>query len=469
MAATALLLAPACDQKIVAPADDDADGDGFDEGEDCDDADASTHPASVEVCDALDNDCDGAVDEGLEASTWHLDADGDGFGDPAAAAEACAAPAGYVEAGDAPADCDDGDAEVHPGAEEVCDGGDQDCDDAIDEGLDPIELVWLMDADGDGWGDDDDAACRSDGGRVLEGGDCDDSDPSVHPGAEEVCDDVDNDCDGTNLGPWPAWPDADSDGWGDEALGEEVCEMPRGWVEVGGDCDDGDPAVHPGAEEVCDGADNDCDGGVDGPVVDTALDDYHDAARWHLNGSANYWWTSSGGYIELTSAGNYQSGTAWLDTRVPADGWSASFTAEIGGGDGADGMAFAFLAEEDTGALGSYGLDLGLAGLDGYAFEWDTYANEEEGDPAGVPHYALMDVAAWSWLVFDTALPFRGAPVAVEIIFDDGDYEVWMDGVLALSGWLDVSHLDTVMVGFAAGTGGSNDRHTVDDVTIACF
>lgn len=93
----------------------DADGDGVSAAEDCDDSDALVGRPGDEVCNGLDDDCDGAVDEGLGP-----DADGDGFG--AAAAEACRAD--WVAAG---ADCDDGDAGTHPGALERCDGVDNGC------------------------------------------------------------------------------------------------------------------------------------------------------------------------------------------------------------------------------------------------------------------------------------------------------------------------------------------------------
>ena len=122
----------------------DADGDGFgdrgrtvtlcsdepgyvDDDTDCDDG-LEVNPAAVEVCDGLDDDCDGTVDVGAaDAATWHADADGDGFTDPAASTTACAPPPGYAAA-TAPVDCDDGDDGVHPGAEDLAgDGIDQDC------------------------------------------------------------------------------------------------------------------------------------------------------------------------------------------------------------------------------------------------------------------------------------------------------------------------------------------------------
>jgi len=110
-------LAMACD----APADHVADD------ADCDDGDPGVHPGADELCDGLDQDCDLLADEAaIDPATWHLDADGDGYGDPAATDQACDAPADHVaDAGD----CDDADAGVSSGAEEIPgDGIDQDCD-----------------------------------------------------------------------------------------------------------------------------------------------------------------------------------------------------------------------------------------------------------------------------------------------------------------------------------------------------
>lgn len=96
---------------------------------DCDDAQASVHPGLREVCDGLDQDCDGKVDEGQQ-ETFFRDSDGDGYGDPNVTADACAAPDGYVSAA---GDCRDDDPEVHQGSDEVCAGGvDEDCDALLD-------------------------------------------------------------------------------------------------------------------------------------------------------------------------------------------------------------------------------------------------------------------------------------------------------------------------------------------------
>jgi len=98
--------------------------------------------------------------------------------------------------------------------------------------------------------------------------DCDDGEPAANPGATEVCDGIDNDCDddvdgdAVDASTW--YPDADGDDFGG-VPGVVACVAPAGHVSTGGDCDDGDVNALPGGVEVCDGADNDCDGSTDGP------------------------------------------------------------------------------------------------------------------------------------------------------------------------------------------------------------
>jgi len=315
----------------------DDDGDGYCEADccdgdsdgDCDDTDDTVAPGLAELPDCLDNDCDGAMDEGLAT----VDGDGDGFcegyvwaaDDPACCDDAepgdcddedpdlapidedgdghhpCGGPTGEP-------DCDEASAAVYPGAEDVCDEfADNDCDGEVDGNEE--------DGDGDGYSE-----CA---------GDCDDSRGDVSPDATEVCDGLDNDCDGTLL---PEEADGDGDGWmicdgdcddADAALtpadsdgdGLSSCDGDcddsdaamntddadsdgasscagdcndadpslnlddldgDGWTTCSGECDDGDPASYPGASEVCDGADNDCDGAV--PADETTDGDGDGAA-----------------------------------------------------------------------------------------------------------------------------------------------------------------------------------------------
>ncbi len=192
---------------------------------DCDDRDPDAHPGAVEVCDGRDNDCNGLTDEpGAQGcTTYYLDADKDGWGTERVTQCRCSAGLGYVsKAGD----CDDQGESVHPEAEEACNGRDDDCDGAVDRPGCQACTAYYLDADGDGFGVGADSRCLAGPeGRYVatQAGDCDDSDPKVHPGVAEDCNARDDDCDGlTDEGeglPGCRWfyEDADGDGYGGEA------------------------------------------------------------------------------------------------------------------------------------------------------------------------------------------------------------------------------------------------------------
>ena len=144
-------------------------------------------------------------------------------------------------------DCDDGNAGTYLGAVEVCDGLDNNCDGAV-----PSDET---DADGDGY-------------RLCDG-DCDDGNALRFPSALEVCDLLDNDCNGVtdedgSPGCTVYYEDKDDDGYGVVGNGPLCLCLPRGYhrAEVEGDCHDGNGTTFPGAYEICDGLDNDCDGVV---------------------------------------------------------------------------------------------------------------------------------------------------------------------------------------------------------------
>jgi hypothetical protein len=276
------------DLRVSRWTDDDGDGWGTGEPElqcdgapgfareegDCDDDQANVHPGAPEVCDGLDQDCDGdRLDDGR--LTWWLDADRDGWG----ASSTTFCPGELVDSNlwtNRSGDCDDGDAEIHPLAEELCQEPaiDDDCDPATPEPL----IRQAPDGDLDGFGDllgAGELHCAGAPGWVENRLDCDDDDAQAYPRAPELCDEVDQDCDGDTTddarAPW--YLDSDEDGYGRQGAPLTVCQellpAPGPWVLLGGDCDDGDAAISPGAEEVCDdpAVDNDCDRATPEPTV----------------------------------------------------------------------------------------------------------------------------------------------------------------------------------------------------------
>jgi len=281
----ATLLATGCPDN-TKPLDDtmgneavDADGDGFNSDEDCDDGDPTVYPGADEQCDEIDNDCDGEVDEGTD-QTYYGDVDGDGYGDPEQTIDACAPPTGYVENAE---DCDDDDAMQYPGADELCNGEDDDCDGEIDEDGAVDATTWYIDDDGDGYGADAVTVidCEPPTGYVDNADDCDDGDAEQYPGAQEYCNGEDDDCDGEvdeddalDVSTWYA--DIDGDGYGDAAVSVEACNPPTGYVGDNTDCDDADATQYPMADEYCNGEDDDCD-------LDIDEDEAVDVTTWYLD------------------------------------------------------------------------------------------------------------------------------------------------------------------------------------------
>ncbi len=277
----------------------DGDGDGFGEdgassafcevpdgwlenGDDCDDADAENNPDGIELCDGVDNDCNGRADENsaADATAWHPDIDADGFGDLHSATDACDAPSGWLADG---TDCDDGDLAVNPDAAESCNLIDDDCDTDVDEDDAVDALSWYEDADSDGYGDPSvvTAACTQPAGYAAVDTDCDDTDADISPGSDEVCGGSDENCDGEvdedgaiDVIEW--FVDVDGDGYGVPGPSEFDCDPPSGTADNDDDCDDANAEVSPGTDELCNLVDDDCDG-------DTDEADAVDAATWYLD------------------------------------------------------------------------------------------------------------------------------------------------------------------------------------------
>ncbi len=469
----------------------DSDGDGFgdeddsvqaceepsgyiDEPGDCDDGDAEINPDADELCDGADNDCDGDTDEDAEdAQTWYADDDGDSFGDAGDTQDLCEQPKGYVSDDN---DCDDDDDDINPDASELCDGADNDCDGDTDEDDAEDTSSWYADGDGDGFGDADDAktTCEAPSGYVSDDSDCDDTDPSVNPDASELCDGLDNDCDGDTdeddaEGASEWYADLDGDGFGDADDALTTCDQPSGYVSDDTDCDDGDYDINPDAEEVCDGADNDCDGTADGDIHVMDFDAALTGSTMSLNGSTYQDWDGSDGYLELTGLSNSMAGTAFFLDLLPGDTWYASFSFETGSGSGADGLALAFLDETDPTLVGPSGGYLGLQGFSGYAVELDTYHNS--GWDNNGNHLAVIDVASFSDLAFDTSIPTLedSGWHDIEIWYDAGAIDVYLGGTQYISTTVSTYSPSEWLIGVAGATGGSTNYHKVDDLVIGCW
>lgn len=269
IASLLVLVAVGCTNKATDSASDTAETHSRDSGQShSDDSGSAQSSVSLSATQPVDVGLDvnpGPPWEGLAAP---IDGDGDGV---------------YEDM-----DCNDEDPGTYPEAPEYCDGVDNDCDRTIDGSNALDQSNWYFDGDGDGYGAGPaDLACWSPGEQwVLEGGDCDDTDPRVNVDADEVCDGIDNDCDGEidpSSAPDALWyRDGDGDGWGADSDFVESCDSPGSdWTTLGGDCDDDDPGTHPEAEEWCGGSDNDCTGNDDG--VATWVDssgEMTDATAW---------------------------------------------------------------------------------------------------------------------------------------------------------------------------------------------
>ncbi len=302
----------------------DEDRDGWAACEECDDTDRAVNPAATEVCDGIDNDCNGTVDtiEAVDALTWYADSDSDGYGDASTTTKDCDQPAGYVA--DA-TDCDDSSDATYPGADEYCDDADNDCDSTVDE--DSLDApTWYMDADSDGYGGSSSTEeCDQPSGHVSDSTDCDDLSATSYPGADEICDDEDNDCDGSideEAIDAPTWyEDADGDGHGDATSTTETCDEPSGYTDDATDCDDDDATSFPGGTEVCDGADNDCDGSTDEDdavdvltwYADTDGDGYGDASVTDIDCDQPSGYVSDDSDCDDTASSVYPGATEYCD------------------------------------------------------------------------------------------------------------------------------------------------------------
>jgi hypothetical protein len=194
----------------------------------------------------------------------------------------------------------------------ACSGGSVDQDGksagAGDEGDDTPEL----DGDGDGY--------------LISEGDCDDTNPDRHPGAAEVCNDRDDDCD-PNIDEDATdaityYEDLDYDGYGSPEHSVTRCDPPVGYATNDLDCDDTLATINPETPETCNGVDDDCDGTPDSPPPP-------DARTWYLDGDGDWYGEPSGttGVIACDKPTGYSGNTKDCDDTDP-DSFPGSAEAE---------------------------------------------------------------------------------------------------------------------------------------------
>jgi hypothetical protein len=239
---------------------------------DCDDGNADANPSKPEVCgNSLDDDCDGSTDEWdgtVNCQNFYADGDNDGWG---SGAPACRCGPSQAHPASKSGDCDDAASNISPSTAESCNGKDDNCDGVTDEEEAVGCTQWYVDGDKDGYGNAALSACLCKPNSAFPaaaGGDCNDNAKSVSPGANEACGGGDEDCDGatdeTGADGCTNWyPDADSDGYGG-ASGQCRCSSGGGYTATTNtDCNDASNSAYPGATELCNGVDDDCDNMAD--------------------------------------------------------------------------------------------------------------------------------------------------------------------------------------------------------------
>ena len=315
--------------------------------QDCNDNNVSVNPFSNEICNNADDNCNGQIDEGV-LNNYYFDNDGDTFGNPNNVTLACIQPIGYVGNGN---DCNDNAANINTAAAEFCNQIDDNCNNQIDEG---VQQLFYADADADTFGNliSTILACTLPSGFVTNNLDCNDNNQNIYPAASEICNYIDDNCNGVSDEGVQVlfYNDQDADGFGGSSPTALACSAPAGYSDNSNDCNDSNANIYPGANELCNLIDDNCNTLVDEGALQT----------YYLDSDGDSFGTS--GVTSLACSQPFGYSTNNIDCNdsdagiQPAASELCNLTDENCNGQIDEGVQVAFYADNDNDNYGNPGV-----------------------------------------------------------------------------------------------------------------